>query len=165
MSKENQIANVIVESETPFTTAVATVDETGKMLASLEGSVNMMYCSIVDDGTQATKAKIYNAMNDTKGNIKKAKNPVKVTDIIAHPVTLLNEQTGEMNDKLRIVFVDENGETWHSVADGVMGSVQRIVGMFGPAPWHPGIPLLAREQETRKGFTTIVLDIVTDAMV
>lgn len=121
---------------------------------------NVFFSSIVDDGNPQTKIKIYNAMNFTEGPFKLQVKPVVISDIIAHNITLMDEQTGEMVDAIRVVLVTPEGKGYHAVSTGLMSSVQKIVGMFGRAPWVPNLVVMPRRVPTRRGFETLTIDVI-----
>lgn len=130
------------------------------MMDTFTGRAVQFYSSVPDDGTVETKMKIYNAMNESDKKLADQLNlNVTLKDLIAYPIQLVSEQTGELVEAMRMVFIDEKGETYSSVSKGILGSVQNIIGLFGPAPWEPGITVTPVKKKTRSGFDTVVLRI------
>ena len=64
---------------------------------------NMMYCSIVSDGSMAGKAKIFNAVNSPEKRVSDCiGDRIMLKDIVAHPVSLVDEKTGEILQTMRM---------------------------------------------------------------
>lgn len=130
------------------------------LTAMFEDVSSVFYSSIVPDGSRETAIKIYNAMNTTNGKVADLREPIIVTDIIAHTIKLLDEETGELTDTTRCVLITEDGKGYDCVAGGVVSSIQKIVGIVGRAPWQPGIKMMPREVRTRKGFKTLTIELM-----
>ncbi|MNM27061.1 hypothetical protein D3C81_375410 [compost metagenome] len=155
---------VAVVNPTQYDSEGAALMSVAKDQVNLESAFtdvsNVFFSSIVDDGNPLTKIKIYNAMNFTEGAFKSVNKPIVISDIIAHNITLMDEQTGEMIDAVRVVLVTPEGKGYHAVATGIMTSVQKIVGMFGRAPWQPALVVMPRRVPTRRGFETLTIDVI-----
>lgn len=125
---------------------------------------DVFYSSIPDDGSRESKIAIYNAMNNTVGSIRSligAKNDtLRVSNIIAHMIQLLDEKTGEIVSVPRLVLVTPEGEGYHAVSNGMLSSMKKLIGLFGPAPWEPPVVIKPRRVPTRSGFETMVFEIL-----
>lgn len=131
-------------------------------LDKLTGNAGTMqfYCSIKDNGERASKVAIYNAINNAEFKIDDCKGQqINVVDVVAHPVQLVADETGEVMNVLRIVLIDENGKGYESVATGVMSSLEKIFGIVGMPSYNPPLAVIPREQKTRKGYKTLTLDL------
>jgi hypothetical protein len=141
----------LVTSDSPQETGMATVEDmfTGRSI--------QVYTSIQGEDT-ATKIKVYNAMNDQEAAISDMLGKTLViTDVLAFPVEMTDDETGELINLLRVVLIDKDGKSYGSVARGVASSIQKIIGVVGQAPWNPAIKISPVEKKTRKGFKTLVL--------
>lgn len=119
-----------------------------------------LYSSIQDDGTRESKIKIYNAMNETTGKLSDQVNiTLEISDLVAFPVEIVTED-GELVNAMRIILVTPDGDTYASVATGVYSSLQKIIGIVGPAPWNPPLKLTPINQPTRRGFKTLTIRLV-----
>lgn len=54
--------------------------------------------------------------------------------MVAHAITLEDEQTKENVDALRVVLLDKDGKGYHAASQGVVSSIQKIISI-APAPW------------------------------
>lgn len=159
--KKEAVSETVTEESAP-TTALTTVAqaEAGNLQLQFEDVSSVFYCSIPQDGSRETAIKIYNAMNNSVTSIRDLRDPIMVTDIIAHTIQLLDENTGEIVDATRVVLIDEQGIGYHAVAQGIVSSIQKIVGIVGRAPWNPAIKMLPRQVKTRKGFYTLTIELM-----
>lgn len=122
----------------------------------MSGASGNFMTTINNDGKPATQARIFNAINDNTASIKDMVNKVLiVTDLMAFPVSLLNSQTGEMEDAIRVVLITKDGNSYGSVAKGVFSSLQSIIAICGVGPWE-GLKLVPVTKKTNRGFETLV---------
>ena len=161
MTKNNN--TTVAEAEKVFnnpteTTEIVTVTDipsTG-LVDSLLNPTASFYCSIVDDGTRASKAKIVNAMNNADEELKEHVNEVlEIVDVCAYPVTVVSEETGELMDALRTILIDKDGNNYFATSAGVVNCLQKIFAIIG-APdngaWHDEpVKMKVKRKSTRNG--------------
>lgn len=132
--------------------------------ALLEGFNNpgtQFFCSIENDGTRESAARIYNAVNRKGEPLDDHKNEtLEIVDIAAHPVSLVDENTGEVVQALRVVMIDKDGKNYDAVSQGIASSLQKIFGIVGMPTYNPPLALRVVEQKTRKGFKTNTIELV-----
>lgn len=105
--------------------SVALVDE-------LKNPMGQMFSSVQDDGTRKSKVAIFNAINSADKNIADCiGDTVEIVDVIAHPVQLLDEQTGEVVNALRTILVDKDGVSYVGVSQGVTSALAKIFSIIG----------------------------------
>lgn len=131
------------------------------MINGLTDTTSAFFSSIVDDGSRKSKIAIYNAiskddekLDDHKGEI------LKIKDIVAHTVTLADEESGEVLNLVRIILIDDKGVGYASISQGVYSSIQKIFAIVGMPTWDEPMKLKCVEQKTRKGFKTLTLELV-----
>lgn len=119
-------------------------------------------CSIPNDGSRKAAVAIYNAVNNKGESLDDHKNEVlEIVNFAAHPVTLTDENTGEVVEALRIVLVDKKGVNYDAVSQGIASSLQKIIAIVGMAPWDAEpLKIKVVEQKTRKGFKTNTIELV-----
>ena len=122
------------------------------MLDVLQHPGAQFVCSIPDDGSRENKIAIYNAMNgeDDKLNDMIGK-PMEIVNIMAYPVKMVDENTGEVVEAVRTVLVDVNGKRYAGVSQGILNSIAKLYQVFGPAPWEPSIKMTVKQVKTRNG--------------
>ena len=117
-----------------------------------------LYCSIKAD-TFESKASVYNAINAPDKKLSECINMIiNVSDVVAHEVTLIDNETGEVTKALRTILVDTNGVTYQAVSVGVANSLQRIFSIFGePATWKNPLKVKPVQKTTNNGTNKVTL--------
>ena len=72
----------------------------------------------------------------------------------------LDQQTGELSDRVRLVFVDAAGATYSTSSVGVIGSLDRIRRYMGDGPYDPPLTVMCIAQRTRSDRTILQLRMV-----
>lgn len=114
---------------------------------------NALFSSIVDDGTIETKVKIFNAINTPINHLSDfIGETIEVVDVIAHPVELVDETTGELVQAVRTILIDKDGVSYDAVSQGVASALGKIFQLIGKPPWTE-IPLKMKikQVKTRNG--------------
>ena len=128
----------------------------------LTNATNSFLCSIPNDGSRKAAIAIYNAVNNKGESLDDHKGEVlEIVNFAAHPVTLTDENTGEVVEALRVVLVDKKGINYDAVSQGIASSLQKIIAIVGMAPWDvEPLKIKVVEQKTRKGFKTNTIELV-----
>ena len=162
----NAAAQAATEAQVPSNVTVVTGVEAqtasrGLTVDMFKHSDNEIF-STLELTDRKSRKDFYNAINSAKHSVGENINKrFKITNLIAHPVQLMNEETGELDNAMRIVFIDEKGEGWHSVATGIAQSAQRIIFAYGQGPWvDEPIEVEVKQLKTRNNNNTLVLEIV-----
>lgn len=118
---------------------------------------NMMYCTIKNNGDMKSKAAIFNAINSPEKKIADCiGDTIHLTDIVAHPIKLVDEKTGEVIDSMRMVLIDKEGIGYEAVSSGLVNAVMRIIQIFGqPDTWEEPIPVRPIQKATRNGLNKV----------
>ena len=133
--------------------AVDTPTETA--VSMFTNASNEMYCSVKDDGSRASKIKIYNAIQSTSKRLADCLGDViEIKDVIAHPITVVDDN-GEVLTTLRTILIDKDGNTYESVSIGINNSISRIIALFGQPTWEEPIKVKVKQQGTRNGNNKI----------
>ena len=133
-----------------------------QQLDMLTNPGNSFYCSIQNDGTRASAAEIYNAVNSKGESLDDHKGEVlEIVNVAAHPVTLVDENTGAVVEALRTVLIDKDGKIYDAVSQGIASSLSKIFGIVGVPPWtDEPLKIKVVEQKTRKGRRTNTIELV-----
>ena len=132
------------------------------LLSELKNPEGNFYCSIEDDGTRKSKVKIYNAVNSASEQLSDHINEIlSIVDVAAHPITLIDQNTGEPKRCLRTVLIDENGTAYQAVSDGIASSLQKIFSIVGMPPWtDEPLEVKVKQVKTSSKFTVNTLELV-----
>ena len=114
---------------------------------------SQMYCSIRDDGTMQSKARIFNSINSPDKRISDCiGETISLANIVAHPIQLVDENSGELIETMRMVLVDDQGVSYEAVSTGIVNAVARILQIFGqPDTWQGPIKVKPVQKGTRNG--------------
>lgn len=88
--------------------------------------------------------------------------PFPVRYYYAHGIELTDQRTGEVQSRVRIVFVSPEGETTSFASDGVLDSLDMIRRFIGDGPYDPPVRVRAVKVATRRGNTVTKLEVVDD---
>lgn len=143
---ENNKQEIVVAQD------IARVD----LVEQLKNPNGQFYCSIKDDGSRATKVAIFNAVNGADEQIADHIGEViEVVNVVAHPVELLDEVTGEVVNALRTVLIDKNGKSYTAVSQGITSALSKIFSIIGTpenGAWETEpVKMKIRQVKTRNG--------------
>ncbi len=158
---ENQLA---VQDQASNLPTLSNRNDPNYLMAQFEAGNNAaFYSSIKSDGTRNTEIKIYNAISDTVSLRDYVNQPLEIVDVMAHPVDLVDEESGELTTAIRTILISKDGEAYAAVSEGIRSSIARLVQICGQAPWSPALKVTAVEKSTRnKMFRVLTLRLLTD---
>lgn len=133
-------------------TDVAKVD----LVEQLKNPTGQFYCSIANDGSRKSAIAIYNAVNSADESLADHINEtLDIVNVLAYPVTLTDEETGEIFDALRTVLVDKHGKAYTAVSQGITNSLARIFSIVGSpenGAWEKEpVKMKIKQIQTRNG--------------
>lgn len=133
----------------------------GELLDQLKNPNGQIYCSMKNDGTRKSAVKIYNAISSAEKNIADMINmTLDIVNVVAHPITLTDEVTGETVTALRTVLVDKDGVGYAAVSGGIANSLSRIfsiVGMPDNNAWEKEpVKMKIKQVKTRDGVNSVL---------
>ena len=148
------------------TTEIMTVNKADlaapSQLDKLTDANSSFFCSIKADGTRKSAIAIYNAINNKGESLDDHFGEVlEIVHVAAHPVSLVDEKTGEVVDTLRTVLVDKKGKNYDAVSEGIASSLQKIFAIVGMPPWiDEPLKIKVVQQKTRAGYKTNTIELV-----
>ena len=123
------------------------------LMEQLKNPTASFFCSIKDDGSRKSKIAIYNAINSADKSLAEHIGEVlEVTNVIAHPVRLADEVTGEIIESLRTVLITKDGTSYTAVSEGITNSLSRVFSIIGMPPWNDEpVKMKVKQVKTRNG--------------
>ena len=118
-----------------------------------------MYCSFSPESKE-DKVKLYNAMNSPDNQIGDCIGvKIALKDVYLDVVEMLNETTGELEERCRVVLFDADGTTYGSVSSGIFSAVKKLFSAFGtPDMWDEPLDIMFKQVKLKKGnMHTIVV--------
>lgn len=109
------------------------------------------FCSVKAE-TREDKARIFNAANNPQHKVADFINKeIKLSDVYAETLELVNEQTGEYEKVPRIVLIDDKGEAYECVSVGMFSSLKKLIAIFEEPTWEPPIPVIIKQEKVANG--------------
>jgi hypothetical protein len=126
------------------------------LINELKNPNSNFYCSIADDGTRKSKVAIFNAINGADESLGDHIGEVlEIVNVVAHPVSLVDEETGEEVNCLRTVLIDKKGVTYTAVSQGITSALSRIFSLIGSpdgGAWEKEpVKMKIKQVKTRNG--------------
>lgn len=87
---------------------------------------------------------------------------VRIRHVLSHRVESVDEETGEVTVRDRIVVVAPDGKAYATMSDGIRRSLQMLMAVRGLPPWAPPLAVCVEQQNTRRGRRTYLLTPVKD---
>lgn len=91
--------------------------------------------------------------------------PFSLVNWIARRIELTDDETGESSPAIRIVLLDDHGDTMTFVSVGIGASLDLIRTLRGDGPYDPPIPVVVLPVKTRRGHQTLKLRPVAAAAI
>lgn len=142
MSSPNETGTAVAKSEG---TAIGG-------LATFRDALAQNVFTSLDIATDQGKAQLLMAMqgeNDALGDL--VGEVVEVSHLVVHNVEVLDEQTGELLERDRIVIITPDGSMLAAVSQGIRKSVQLLTALYGLPPYTPALRVKVVQVNTRKG--------------
>lgn len=138
----------------PETSSLTLVDE-------LNRNSKELYCSMKMETTEDKKA-IFNAMGKCDFRLSDCLNTtIMLKDVIAQKYNKVDDETGEVSEKIRTIFIDENGKTYASASNGLFSSTKKLFALMGtPDTWETPIAIQVVQTDTKQGFKTFEIKLV-----
>lgn len=119
------------------------------------------YCSIVCK-TNEEKKNLFNALeqadallNDVVGT------EINLTNVYIHRYEKLNEETGEVDPKVRIILFDENGTSYATGSFGIFNIIGRILEVFGtPDTWSEPLKVRVVKKDIQNNRKMLSLELI-----
>lgn len=116
------------------------------------------FCSIKEDSLEAKKL-VYNASNNPTHKIDDYINKeIALKDVFVEIIELANENTGELEQAPRIVLIDDKGESYQCVSNGIFGSLKKLMAIFGEPTWEDPINVVVKQVKVKRG-TMLTLEV------
>lgn len=116
------------------------------------------FCSIKEDSLEAKKL-VYNASNNPTHKIDDYINKeIALKDVFVEIIELANENTGELEQAPRIVLIDDKGESYQCVSNGIFGSLKKLMAIFGEPTWEDPIHAVVKQVKVKRG-TMLTLEV------
>lgn len=118
-------------------------------------STGMTYCSFNSE-TPEEKFALYTAMNNPTFSVEEKLNcTIYLQDVYAEAVQFINEKSGEVTDGVRIVLIDNEGNSYGCCSKGIFSAIKKLIQVFGAPTWEEPIAVQPYQASTRNGNNKI----------
>lgn len=143
MSK-TELANIPDESE------LAEIKEPLNLEAGSFDYQTQPYCSFPVESHE-DRVKLYNMINGSTERLADHINKTLVLrDVFIEEVNLVNEETGEVANCPRIVFMAVDGKMYGCVSFGILQAFKRLCMCFGWPSWNPGLTVEVKQRKIKE---------------
>lgn len=114
----------------------------------------------LDMNTLENKKAAFNMLNSP--NIRLSSmvgKAIYARDYVIDNIDIVDQETGEVQPTARLVIRDTQGETYHTMARGLVDSFNRILDVFGDT-WENGYTLVVNQVNTSTGKRTYIFEMV-----
>ncbi len=111
-------------------------------------NTDMEYVKVFAPGFEMDDVDAYNALQSPAKTVNDCiGDTFNLCGLIAHPVQVVNEATGELVPAPRIVLIGNNGESYVSVSKTLFSSLKNLFAMYRrPESWpKDGIPVKLKQ--------------------
>lgn len=100
------------------------------------------------------KIKLYSAINAPETRIADMVNkPICLTDVIMVKCKINDRGRSAERDAIRVILIDDNGETYAATSSGITNSVRNIFNIFGTLHFPEGLKVTIEQIKTSNGNT------------
>lgn len=134
------------------------MENTLTVLDDITNNQKQAYVSMTID-TQEDKKRLFSLMENADFKVAdKLNTKILLKDVILQKFERINEETGEVEDKQRIILIDKEGVSYASASKGLYNSVIRLISFLGePSEWEEPLAIEVQEIKTKKGQKTYTI--------
>lgn len=140
-----QTTTIPVQSEIALTEDT-TAPGVGREIVAITKGEAAFYSSIQGTDMNA-KVQTLEAMSNAENLADNLGVTIELRNVIIQEVTLVNKETGKIDDAPRITLIAEDGKSYVATSVGVFSSIKQLLGVAGePQTWGQAITVHFVEQ-------------------
>lgn len=121
-------------------------------VAELVGGDSLKAVCSVKAEDAASKAIVFNAATNPDYKVKSCINKkIRVKDLYAESIEVVNEETGEIVNVPRMVLIDDEGASYECMSVGMFSAIRKLVAVYGEPTWDPPLEVTVKEKPVGKG--------------
>lgn len=123
---------------------------------ALENSATLTFSTPDND---AKRSELFNALSAKSTNISvMIGGVINLTNVVFQGRNFIEEETGEFRKVMRVIFIADDGEVYHSYSSGILNSVKTFLCVYGtPDTWEQPIPVTVERITLKNGGQTFTL--------
>lgn len=118
---------------------------------AVENELGQPYCSmqVTDEKSASMLFKAMNQPDDSLGD--HINETIDVANIFIQPVSMANQDTGEVNVVPRIVLFDVEGKTYVTVSKGIYNALKNMCAIVGtPETWKAPVTIKVGQRQIKE---------------
>lgn len=114
--------------------------------------------ALTQNSTLEDKKALFNIMTNAETKLSDCVNKeIEIANFVFTSGSTTDAETGEVMEQERVIIVDTEGNSYHSMSQGLVNSMHQLVAVFGePSLWTEPLKITVVRKETKKGNTFIV---------
>lgn len=122
------------------------------LVEELQESSKQMYCSM-DVKTAEDRKKLYNLLGNCDYRLSdKLDTEIYLKDVLVQKFTNVDDETGAVEEKYRVILVDKDGKTYASGSKGLYRSLGQLLAIMGePSTWSEPIKIKVVQVDVKNG--------------
>ena len=122
------------------------------VVEELQESSKQMYCSM-EVKTAEDKKKLYNILGNCDFRLSdKLDTEILLKDVLVQKFTNVDDETGAVEEKYRVILVDNDGKTYASGSKGLYRSLGQLLAIMGePSTWSEPIKIKVVQVDVKNG--------------
>ena len=118
---------------------------------AVENELGQPYCSM-QVTYEKSASMLFKAMNQPDDSLGDHINEtIDVTNIFIQPVSMANQETGEVNVVPRIVLFDVEGKTYVTVSRGIYNALKNMCAIVGtPETWKAPVTIKVGQRQIKE---------------
>lgn len=147
---------------------VEQAEETGVAVAPVNGDItqfidlnNSGFYASLKATTEEEKALLFNALSSPEQALADfINNTIHIKHIVAEPVELTNEETGEVHVCPRIIIIDKDDVSYSCVSQGIKNCLARLFTIYGtPEMWSEPLAVTIGQRKIRGNKNVLTLSL------
>lgn len=117
--------------------------------------------AFIDTTTEEGQVALYTAINNAEPLNAHLGEPLEIKSVVSQKVAMTDDNTGEVRDAIRTIFVTADNSAYSATSDSIASSVNTMFGIFGtPDTWRSPKTIVVNERRSRKGNRYYAMEIL-----
>lgn len=140
-------------------TKTLTVHQEMSLVDEIENANKRAYCSIPLDNENNKKLMLKIAQKADKRVADILNTPIKLANVFIQSYEKVDEETGEVQTKVRTILIDDANNSYASASRGLYNSLLKLFAILGmPDSWEKPIDIKVVEVGMKNGGKTYVIE-------
>lgn len=127
----------------------------------VNGMANGAIHTTIDMSTDEGKDAVYSALQDAAKIDEHLNEVIHLKDVVTQNMQMVNEQTGELQNTVRVILIDADGNAYTAISSVIMSAINTMFSVYGmPSTWSAPKDVVVTERRSRNGRRFFNLSVV-----